>query len=76
MKPEEGERCQRRYYASIKAKVQHSDTGRITSQSWHLCELHYFLFLRDQGQGYYTWYHKRPYKKAFVIDYQILGDMN
>lgn len=75
MHPEDGERCKRKYYAPIKVKVQHSDTGRITYQTWHLCGLHYFLFLRDQGKGYYTWYHKRPHKKAFAIDYQTMSPM-
>jgi len=72
MRPEEGERCQRRYYACIKAKVQHSDTGRITSQTWHLCQLHYSLFIRDKGEGYYAWYKGKPFKKAHVIDFYFI----
>lgn len=71
--PEDGKQCKRAYYASLKVKVKHSDTGRVTFQTWDLCKLHYTLFLRDKGEGYYSWYSKKPYKIANVIDYQQIG---
>ena len=69
MYPEEGERCKRKYYASLLVKVRHSDTGRITQQRWDLCRLHYNQAINDNMEGYYTWYKNKPFKKAFAIEF-------
>lgn len=66
-------KCKRKHFTSIKVQVRHSDTGRITWQTWHLCQFHFGLFLNEKGEGWYTWYIKKPFKKAFVIDFKIVG---
>lgn len=66
-------RCGRKYFSSLRVQVRHSDTGRITWQTWHLCKLHFHLFIEDKGKGYYRFYTKKPYKKALVIDYRFIG---
>lgn len=74
--PENMEKCTLQYYASIKVRVKHSDTGRETHQTWHLCKIHYNRFLNDKGENWYSWYKKKPFKIAEVIDYAIVGYVN
>lgn len=73
--PENGARCKQEYFASIKAKVVHSDTSRITFQRWDLCLEHYEEALDREMKGYYAWYKKKPFKKAHVIGYARMFDI-
>ena len=75
IRPEGGEGCKREYYASLKVRVQHSDTGRITYQTWHLCKLHFKWALQGQMKDWYTWYPKQPFKKAFVLNFTIIDNI-
>lgn len=76
MHPENGARCKRKYFASLKAKVRHSDTGRLTFQRWDLCRLHYQQALENEMKGYYTWYKKKPFKKAIVIEFARMFELH
>lgn len=69
MHPEGGERCKHKYFASLLTKVRHSDTGRLTNQRWDLCQEHYNQAINDEMKGYYTWYKKKPFKTAVVIEF-------
>lgn len=75
MQPQDGKRCQREYFATLKTTVRHSDTGRKSHQHWHLCEKHYFEALETNMEGYYSWYKRKPNKKAFVISFVVMDQI-
>jgi hypothetical protein len=73
---DEGEpRCQGEYFVSLKVDVIHSDTGRKTRQTWAFCQKHFEAFMKDNGEEWFTWYHRKPYKRAFVTGYKVIDDL-
>lgn len=63
-------KCSDDAFAKLPVTVQHSDTGKITKQTWILCGYHLERFIKTKGNGWHAWYTKKPFKKAHVIGYE------
>lgn len=71
---ENGEKmvCKEEVYIKIKVRVFHPTTNRKTWQSWKLCKHHFHEFLTRNGEGYYCFYPRKPFKgECPVIDFQV-----
>ncbi len=68
-------RCKTTSFAPIKVNLIHSDTGRKSKQTWHLCKKHFNIFMNTQGEGWEAVYLKKPNKRAIVTGYQILDSL-
>lgn len=65
-------RCKILSFVPVKVDLIHSDTGRKSKQTWHLCEKHFAEFMETEGDGWEAVYLKKPNKRALVTGYQIV----
>jgi len=71
---EPGEKgCIKPVYATLKVKLFHPDSLRKSTQTWGLCEEHFFNFISQKGEGFFCWYKDKSKEDSPVIAYEILG---
>ncbi len=49
-------KCENEYYITLKVKIFHPDTLRISWQTWRFCREHFFKFIEDNGKGWFSIY--------------------
>lgn len=62
--------CRKPVFHAVKVRVLHPISGRKTWQTWKLCELHFLKILKENGDGWFSSYKKKP--NAPVMECKIV----